>query len=174
MNRQSSAVVLNIAMSISQPEVDEMYSYKDENGDTHWTGCKLKFYYDDFHLYSKEYDMGLSEKDARRICKKLCRHFKVRVWLGFKKGRSGLYRRTSYSGGEIFLPIGDTDLGLLCHEISHAIHHQRYHKRGHTRQLRRIMDRVVGYCRKKNYWKESSIFDFFDIDCPVGAVGAVE
>jgi len=132
-------------------------------------GYKLKFYYDDQKLYEPEYHMALSEKQAKAICDKLSRHFKVWVWLGWHKNKMGIYRRSWTGKGEIWLPQGRADLGLLCHEISHAIHHQKYHKRGHNRQLRRIMDRVVGYCRKKNYWQKSPILNFLELDCAIGA-----
>jgi hypothetical protein len=133
-----------------------MYELKVDGGIL-LTGERLKFYYDDHHLYADEYAMPLTEKEAKKVCKKLARHFKVRIWLGFCRGRCGHYRKSWSNGGEILLPIGKADIGLLCHEIGHAIHHQRYHKRGHTKQLRHIIDRVVRYCRKKNHWISKSI-----------------
>jgi hypothetical protein len=129
-----------------------MYEIKEADGSTTFTGARLKFYYDDFKLYAEEYHLALTAVQTKAICKKLARHFKVRVWFGWKKGRGGLYRRSWSNGGEIYMPQGKADLGLLCHEVSHAIHHQRYHKRGHTKQLRRIMGRVIKYCQRKQYW----------------------
>jgi hypothetical protein len=154
-NRISSAVEWSIAITTTprSAEVSKMYEFRDEEGILTWTGEKLKFYYDDHNLYATEYAMGLSEKEARAICKKLCRHFKVRVWLGYHHKRNGCYRKSWTGGGEIYLPMKGADLGLLCHEIAHAIHHQKYHKKGHTKQLRRILDRVIGYVRKKNHWR---------------------
>lgn len=112
-----------------------MYEFKDSDGVITLTGERLKFYYDDHRLYEEEYHIPLPEREARKVCKKLARHFKVRVWLGYHHKRNGCYRRSWSGGGEIFLPIGRADLGLLCHEISHAIHHQKYHKKGHRKSV---------------------------------------
>jgi len=146
-----------------------MYEFKDSDGDIITTGYKLKFYYEEHEAYWKEYSLTLTQHQAQVICRKLCRHFKVRVSLYFwgrSGGRYSRWERVSTTG-MIFLPHDKASVGILCHEMAHAIHHQRYHKRGHTKQLRRIMDRVMAYAKKKNYWVEQrpiSIFDFLERD----------
>lgn len=128
-----------------------MYEIKEADGSITLTGERLKFYYDEHRDFADEYALELDKHRARLILKKLERHFKVRVWLCWGTGHSAHY----YWNGAIRLPIKGASLGLLCHEIAHSIHHQKYHKRGHTKQLRRILTRVVKYCRKKDYWLNS-------------------
>lgn len=136
-----------------------MYIIKEPDGSETWTGERLKYYYEEHRDYWVEYAMDLNKDQTRRILKKLERHFKIRVWIEWHHGTGG-----RYCGGRIMLNKV-TSMGILCHEISHAIHHQKYHKHGHTKMLKRIMARVVAYCKKHEYWQKqepSSIFDFLD------------
>ena len=141
-----------------------MYIIKEQDGSETYTGERLKFYYEEHREYWQEYAKDMTKEEAGKMCKKLARHFKVRVQLFFWNKKGGSYSHRYLGGGSIMMPQ-KPDWGILCHEMAHAIHYQRYHKHGHTKMLKRIMARVVAYCKKHDYWQKqepSSIFDFLD------------
>ncbi len=45
--------------------------------------------------------------------------------------------------------------GVLCHELAHYYCYDKYGGRiGHNKKMWRVMERMINYYKKKNYWEE--------------------
>ena len=94
----------------------------------------------------------LSMETARMVYKKLCRHFKLSiVRLDWTSGCI----RPKCSSWRVLLNMNRNNFGSLCHEVGHLYQFQKpRYKQGHNKWHRKIMKRLVNYCRKKNWFEE--------------------
>lgn len=113
----------------------------------------LKFYQKEHKLFPEQSKMFVSDKDAIKISKKLCRHFKFRLhqyygvsFYGNMKNNNGHAYRW-----RIKIPHNCSIL-LLIHELAHCHNFQKYHNGHHTKRLMTTIKRMINYCKKMNYW----------------------
>lgn len=109
---------------------------------------------------NQEFNYGFSKKfrdkkEANLIYSKLVRHFKLKkVNLEWTSGRN----HPCCNGWKVMLNIDRNDFGVLCHEIAHLYQFQypKYKGNGtfHNKKHRKIMNRMVHYCQKKNWFEE--------------------
>jgi len=112
--------------------------------------ARLVFYMDERNEFKEAYEKTLTYKEAKIICKKLNRHYKLNGFLEFTD-RVGGGKCSRY--GRIILRW-QTNFGILCHEFSHLYEFRKYNESHHRKRLRRIMKTITNYCKKKNYWSE--------------------
>jgi len=94
--------------------------------------------------YTQHWQVKYTSKEALKIIKKLCRHFKItipRVYFTKHKNGSASIR------GYIKLPKKDISLGIIDHEIGHllAFKNSAY---GHTKKAYKYIKRVYAYTYK--------------------------
>jgi hypothetical protein len=109
---------------------------------------------------NQEFNYGFSKKfrskkEAELIYNKLVRHFKLRrVSLEWTSGRN----HPCCNGWRVMLNIDRNDFGVLCHEVAHLFQFQNPKYRGnggrfHNKKHRKIMNRMIHYCQKKNWFE---------------------
>lgn len=109
----------------------------------------LKFYDIERELFPKEFELKLSNFENLRIARKLARHFKIQVNLiKFKRGRFSL--ADTYF--KVIQYLHNTSLGSVCHELAHLWNEQKFNNSNHNKKLMRTIEKLVIYCRKKNYF----------------------
>ena len=54
-----------------------MYEIKGLDGSITFTGERLKFYYLEHKEFGDAYDKEITQDQARKIIKKLCRHYRI-------------------------------------------------------------------------------------------------
>ena len=128
-----------------------MYKLKISDSKMLLTGYRLKFYYDETKRFSEAYGKDISYKETRIVFDKLNRHYKLNLGLMFRNIRGGKFRK-NWNGGMITLPY-KTTFGLLCHEIAHAIDCKKRNDTKHDKRLMRIIESVIKYCKKKDWWE---------------------
>ena len=108
-------------------------------------GYRLAFYQQEHQLFSETYEIKVSDKDAKKIVKKLLRHFgtsrkakawEVRFFGNHQSGSCGWNIRLSHN----------PSIGLICHEVAHTFHLR------HDKKLLRYIKRMIIYCQKNSYW----------------------
>lgn len=124
-----------------------MYEIREEDGSVTMTGERLKFYYDEHNRFSEAYSKEISYREIKIVFAKLKRHYKVSQWLRFGSRHNG-----HFNSSFITVPYR-TSYGLVCHEVAHAIEHRKFGHTHHRKRLMRILDRVISYCRKKEWWQ---------------------
>ena len=114
----------------------------------------LIYYHSEWLKYSKEFDLKLNEEETRKLCRKLIRHFKLKYIerITFNAVRKGhcIYFKKSAPWCRIDFPK-NCSLGMICHELAHAWELMKYRKAGHNKKHTKLMERIINYCRKKNY-----------------------
>ena len=115
----------------------------------------LIYYRDEKKEFQEEFKKELPSLEAVRIvvCK-LQKHFKLGdVDLDFTSGRN----HSHASRWHITINVGQTNFGVICHELAHVFQAQKLeHESGdkwHTKKHKRIMKRMLAYCRKKNWFE---------------------
>lgn len=99
--------------------------------------------------YSKNFK---SLAETKIVFNKLIKHFKLRGTS--IRWTSGNRHPKAIGNGLILLNWDYNSFGILCHEISHIIQHRKFSKTGHNKQLRKIIKKVVNYCKRKNWFEE--------------------
>jgi len=103
----------------------------------------LKAYKRDY-IWSKHWNTKYSTpKDAKKITKKLLRHFKLSANIYFNTYNTGF---AGYSG-YIKLPKKKISLGMITHEIGHLLAYKNGQK-GHTKKAYKYIYRVYKYSIK--------------------------
>ena len=125
---------------------------KEEDGSKTYSPYRLKFYEKEIEEeHNEAHNKKLTEQEARMVFKKLCRHFKLKwVKLYFNGRRQG---GITNSSGWIEVCYNPS-FGLICHEIAHIIDRKKRGRSKHDKKFKRVITRVVNYCKKKNYWEE--------------------
>lgn len=95
----------------------------------------------------------MRDSEAERITNKIARHFKLGKFRVYFYGNSGSARIWSY--GKMRLSHNPS-LATICHELCHPLCYKRYKKRIRhgTKKWNYQLNRLIEYCRKKNFWKE--------------------
>ena len=108
---------------------------------------KNRFYRFEHKAFWQEWQTELTDQEAKRFTKKVCKHFKHNaITLKFHGKRES---------GEAYL--GEDKIGikhnpsvlLLAHEIAHILTDS-----GHTKRALIMLDKIINYSRKKNYWRK--------------------
>ena len=116
----------------------------------------LKFYQKERELFPNEAKIIFdSQEEIVKVTNKLCRHFGLpKLRVEFVKNKFG----ASYSGfGYVRFPFNVNHKAsalFICHEVAHHYEHKKYGKSKHTKKLLKIIERMIKYCRKNNFWKD--------------------
>lgn len=115
----------------------------------------LKYYAKEREEFRAEFDNMICYDDLVIITKKLYKHFKLtNVNLETTSGRN--YSRANRY--RIKINTDDMSFGTVCHELAHVYQLQilnyKHGDRFHDKKHRKVMTRMLNYCKKKNYWKE--------------------
>lgn len=87
------------------------------------------------------------DKEAKRFTKKICQHYKAKpITLKFNAKRKGT-GSANWETQIVRLPHNPS-VGLLAHELTHILTES-----GHTKKGLIMLEKVILYARKKNYWK---------------------
>jgi len=113
------------------------------------------YYQSEREEFLEEFYLKLpSSKATESVIKKLLRHFKVGdgVKIEFTSGRNH-----SHAGKWVVrINVEQNNFAVICHEVAHTYQARREgFERGdhwHTKKHRRIMKRMLNYCKKKDYW----------------------
>ena len=122
----------------------------------------MKFYEEERRRFEKESKLLIdTQPHIQLIVKKLLRHFELPdcgvVFIkNQRKGKYFGYPNSRFSDATITLPWNKkikVPILLICHEVAHHWHVHKYGRRKvtHTKKLMRLIERLVKYCRKKNY-----------------------
>jgi hypothetical protein len=117
----------------------------------------LKYYQDERSEFKEEYEKKLPNEDATIIViKKLLKHYKLgNLNISFTSGRN-------YShAGRYNICINTESMNnfaVVCHELAHTYQARKEgFERGdkwHTKKHKKIMKRMLNYCKKKNWFEE--------------------
>jgi hypothetical protein len=114
----------------------------------------LIYYRNERENFNDAFEKKMSVREAEIVFAKLCRHFKISPKLEWTSGRNHPHACGSYL---IRLNVDMNDFGCLCHELAHTLHLQKglqNNENYHGKKHRRIMKRMVNYCKKKNWFAE--------------------
>ena len=117
--------------------------------------ANLIYYGDERKEFQEEFKKELPNlKAVRIIVGKLQKHFKLGdVDLDFTSGRN----HSHASRWHITINVEQTNFGVICHELAHVFQARKLeHEAGdkwHTKKHKRIMKRMLAYCRKKNWFE---------------------
>jgi hypothetical protein len=98
----------------------------------------------------------ISRDHARRIVKKVSRHFKLgRIHVEFRNLRAhgGFARKFSNT----ITMIHNPNLLLVAHELNHFMLWEKYPRRKVNHGSKKWfwnLKRIINYCEKKNWWRE--------------------
>ena len=123
-----------------------------------YQGFRLAFYLKERELYPEAFETKVDDKTAKKLVKKLCKHF-------FHM------KSTKYPNSPPFLPhikfygkrqsgacskyncfirlCHNPSIGLICHEVTH-IKFKR-----HSKKMLKFMKKLINYCAKKGYIKRN-------------------
>ena len=118
----------------------------------------LRYYAKENEEFKEEGSKTLPNTDATTIViNKLLKHFKLmNVSINFTSGRN--YSRAGSSS--ITINVSMNNFLVICHEVAHIYQHQKLYmqhldgERYHTKEHKRILKRMLNYCRKKNWFSE--------------------
>lgn len=110
-------------------------------------GFCLKFYLQERQLFPEAFSTKVSDDLARKIVKKLIRHFYGRKASSCPSVRFYGHKQSGALGWGMRLSHNPS-IGLICHEVAHM----RVSR--HSKKLMRLIKKMVKYCKKKNYWEE--------------------
>ena len=113
------------------------------------TMTNLKYYGTERAELADDYAKDLNREEAKIVCKKLAKHFKLRYSLHFR-GRCGSGSCSRYGRINLGIP---TNFGTICHEFAHLLEFTKYGHSRHARRHRRLVLRLISYCRRKMYWE---------------------
>jgi len=116
-----------------------------------WEGYNAKHYMLEHEKHQEIFNRKLNEKEARIAFEKIKRHFKLNNYLRLEF-TNNVGGGKCYGQSLIQLRY-ETDYGILCHELGHALTHQKYGNIHHNRKMYRQMERIIKYCKKKNFWE---------------------
>jgi hypothetical protein len=106
---------------------------------------KSRFYRAENKEFSPERCIHYTDRRAKVVMRKLCKHFKVESipikFHGQRKGGLALHKER-----EIRLPHNPSCL-MLCHEIAHILSGD-----GHSKKCLRQLEQIIVYVRKRKYW----------------------
>jgi len=125
---------------------------------------QLKFYEKEKEMFPQSYSIHVTNEEARKIVKKLLRHFKIgSTWYrkhfvikfyGTKTG--GGASTSSFQDFDIRLPHNPS-IGMIIHEVAHKYMQRKIGRekgeKSHTKKLMTIITKMQRYARKKNYWQ---------------------
>ena len=107
----------------------------------------LKFYVKEQDMFKEAYGIKVSDSEAKKIVRKLLRHFGSSEKAESVNVRFYGNRQTgNYSAYGIRLSHNPS-VGIICHEVAHSFHW------GHDKKLMRWIGKLNRYCKKKEYWK---------------------
>jgi len=116
----------------------------------------LIYYSDERQEFQEEFKKVLPNQDAGEIViRKLLRHFKLgKPFIYWTSGRN----HSNAGAWSITINVEQNNFGVICHEVAHTFQAQKdKHEAGekwHTKRHRRIMIRMLNYCRKKNWFAD--------------------
>jgi len=109
----------------------------------------LKFYQKERQRFLKAFNHKVTDEQARKIIKKLVRHFKIPLVLIDFRGHHG----GGHAHSNIISVSHNPAIGVLCHELAHVFNKAKYGNWKHNKKLMRTIGTFIKYCEKKNYWE---------------------
>jgi hypothetical protein len=110
-----------------------------------WQGFSAKHYMEETQRHSEFYKkIYPTDKEAMKVIKRVCRHFKILPVFEFTNLKRGL----AYYSGKIILPSKNISLGLICHEIAHLVAYKRFGEVGHNKKYQRKCDSVCRFSKR--------------------------
>lgn len=99
-----------------------------------------------------QFRIPISLDEAKRIVKKLSRHFKITcpdVELGKLRTYAGWYHVGLFpEGSYIRLNKTNINLGTTCHEFAHHLSVWRYNEHGHGKTFKRTLKTVYTWAKR--------------------------
>jgi len=114
----------------------------------------LKTYLDEWKAYPDLGKRTVCKVDAKKIFKKIKRHFKINAYVNFSPRMKDGY---AFRNGKILIGTHPS-LVIIAHELAHVLEYQKYGSTGHTKRFKKVMLKIVKYIRKKNYWENNIVY----------------
>lgn len=116
-----------------------------------------KFYWKQWNQFPDHYHtIYYSEKTAKKIIRKLIRHFKLpmpSLKFTWRRGGGHIYSDMFHYTITFAKP---TSLGIICHEIGHLLAekmtNQWYHNKRTARQMKKVYTYAKRYLRSRDIW----------------------
>lgn len=108
---------------------------------------KNRFYSFEHKAFWAEWQTHLTDIEAKRFTRKIAQHFKHKpITLKFHgKRKSGV----ADLGKDRIRIRHNPSVLLLAHEIAHILTDS-----GHTKRALIMLDKIITYARRKNYWRK--------------------
>ena len=119
------------------------------------SGYSLKCYHDEHIKFKEVYAKKLDYDSSEIVIQKLLKHFKIPVWQVRIRRTNKIGGGKCYRNGVIKLRWA-TDFGIVCHELAHFLAYRKYHNMKHNKKMYRIMQKIINYCKRKNYWQDET------------------
>jgi hypothetical protein len=118
---------------------------------------KSQFYTEERRLWNLEFNIFVSKIQAKRIIRKLAKHYKVPVpetkFNARRKPDSGLHQNRKDGIPVNIIKVSNKPaVAVLCHEFMHSLAIQRGMKGSHTHKYFELMAEIINYAHKRNYW----------------------
>jgi hypothetical protein len=115
----------------------------------------LKFYERESMFFQTfpEAKTKLENKEAKKLALKLARHFHINLdEIRFRRGKYSF----ALLGTGTIIYHNNPSIENICHELGHLYVSQNVFtvKRFHTKKLWKAIEKLLKYCRKKNYWRD--------------------
>lgn len=115
----------------------------------------IYYYKEKTEWFPEAFKKQMTRMEAEIVFRKLCRHFKLDgiyskvnlYWV------SGNRCPKAYGVSAVKLNIDCNDFGRLCHELAHIAMCKKYHKMGHNKIHKKIMKKMINYCKRKNWFE---------------------
>jgi hypothetical protein len=119
----------------------------------------LTYYSNERVEFKEEFSKKLPNAKATTIViRKLLRHYKLGNWKRFEIGFTSGRNYSKAGRWHIIINLDDNNFGTICHEVAHTYQAMKENfERGdhwHTKKHRRIMVRMLNYCKKKNWFED--------------------
>lgn len=108
---------------------------------------KSRFYLFEHTKYTKERMIYLTRIEAKRFTRKIAKHFKVNVPIIKFHARRNRFSGHGDWEKNVIRVNPNPQVLVLSHELAHIIA-----KSGHSKKTLAILDKIIQFARKKNYW----------------------
>ena len=110
---------------------------------------KNRFYYTEEKEFPIEHETRLTRTEAKRYVRKICRHFKQDpIALKFHGKRNRTNSGSSDQEARIISVSHKPSVLVVAHELAHI-----FTESGHTKRGLAMLEKIIVYSRKKNYWR---------------------
>jgi len=120
---------------------------------------KIKYYAIEKQIYAKYNKLVVSNTDAKKICRKLARHFKFQIKAIKFKGKRGINYSYAYTESRRLRLVNEPSILTIAHESAHLFCSQKWYekRKSHHKRLLKAVGKFLKYMESKNFWNIAKV-----------------